>query len=116
MTNHSAPATGHSAGMASVQSRVSVVWANDADPHRSARALLRDEVARWYAGPAEDVVLQRICRLCGSTDHGGLVVRAAGAPQVHVNLARSSGIAVVAVSDTGPVGLDVELPRTPRPR
>ena len=98
----------HNEQMGGVRSRASIVWAEDAEPQRLARALLRNELARWYDVPAGDVVLDRICRHCGSAEHGGLVVSTTRTPRLHVSMARSSDIAVAAVCDTGPVGLDVE--------
>lgn len=66
------------------------------------RALER--LAATFAG-VDDVRVVRACRSCGSDRHGKPQV--VGAP-VHVSLSRAAGLAVVAVTDAGPVGVDVE--------
>jgi 4'-phosphopantetheinyl transferase len=60
-------------------------------------------------GPVQGVRIVRACRACGSDRHGKpQVVVPAGSPAVHVSLSRSGGRAVVAITDAGPVGVDLE--------
>ncbi|MBD8605790.1 hypothetical protein IFT73_02890 [Aeromicrobium sp. CFBP 8757] len=60
-------------------------------------------------GTTDGVRVVRACRTCGSDRHGQpRVVREPGAARVFVSLARSGGRAVVAVTDVGDVGVDVE--------
>jgi len=47
------------------------------------------------------------CRRCGADDHGQPYL--VGAPHLHVSLARSDGLGIVALTDVGPVGVDVEV-------
>lgn len=71
--------------------------------------------AAGFAGvPVEAVRIGRTCRACGSDRHGKPI--AIGPPDVspvHVSLSRSGRLAVVAVSDAGPVGVDLEVSREP---
>lgn len=60
-------------------------------------------------GSVQGVRIVRACRSCGSDQHGKpQVVVPAGSPAVHVSLSRSGGRAVVAVTDAGAVGVDLE--------
>jgi hypothetical protein len=60
-------------------------------------------------GSVRGVRIVRACRSCGSDRHGKpQVVVPPGSPPVHVSLSRSGGRAVVAVTDVGPVGVDLE--------
>jgi 4'-phosphopantetheinyl transferase len=72
-----------------------------------------DELARLAASFAgvdrHEVRVVHACRSCGSDQHGKPYVLGldAEAP-VHVSLSRAGQLAVLAVSDAGPVGIDVE--------
>lgn len=75
----------------------------------AAGELLRAEVARLVGGDPRGVVLAHSCPRCGAADHGRpLVVRPALQHPLHVSVGRAHGLTVVAVSDAGPVGVDVE--------
>lgn len=63
-----------------------------------------EHLAASFAG-VDDLRVVRACRACGSDRHGKPQV--VGAP-VHVSLSRSGDVAVLAVTDAGPVGVDVE--------
>jgi 4'-phosphopantetheinyl transferase len=84
-----------------------------APTHRDAvaSALL---LARWFladaCGVAADTVrIRRRCPRCGSTDHGvPWAARADGGPVPHLSTSRSGDRVAVALSDAGPVGIDVE--------
>jgi 4'-phosphopantetheinyl transferase len=67
------------------------------------REALRALVADVTGVP--DVALERRCPHCGGTDHGRPAVLGASA---WVSLARTPGYRVLAVSTTGPIGVDVE--------
>lgn len=89
---------------------VEVVVAASDDAH----GLLRGLVARRLGVGVEDVVLAAApCPSCGRP-HGRPYVAAASpvpsaaVPLPHVSLASSGGVVAVAVSDAGPVGVDVE--------
>lgn len=67
-------------------------------------------VVAQFAGIApEGVRIVHACRSCGSDRHGKPhVVVPAGHRALHVSLSRSGGLTVVAVTDAGPIGVDVE--------
>ncbi len=77
------------------------------DRPAAADELLRDEVARRTGLPLTDVVIGRVCPRCGSREHGRPLVLTPPGP-MHLSVGRARGITVVAVGDTGPVGIDVE--------
>ncbi|HWJ85083.1 MAG TPA: 4'-phosphopantetheinyl transferase superfamily protein [Cellulomonas sp.] len=84
---------------------VHVWWAfphAGADRADAAR-LARVAVARVRAVDPADVVVTHRCGVCGSTAHGAPTT--AG---VHLSITRAPGLVAVAVSTTGPVGIDVE--------
>jgi 4'-phosphopantetheinyl transferase len=80
--------------------------------------------ARATPGPVDDLVrvalvelgaaacdsrVRHHCLTCGSSDHGRpWLERLAGDRQVHLSVARCPGRSVVALSDAGPLGVDVE--------
>ncbi len=88
--------------------------------------------ARATRGPVDDLVrvalrqlgvgaaggpVRHHCPTCGSSDHGrpwlqGLV----GNRQIHLSVARCPGRSVVALTDSGPVGVDVERSGSARPQ
>ena len=84
---------------------VRITWLPSEDVDEATLIRLVGEVA----GSAEGVRIVRACRSCGSDRHGKpQVVVPSGAPTVHLSLSRSGGRAVVAVTDAGPVGVDLE--------
>jgi 4'-phosphopantetheinyl transferase len=84
---------------------VRITWLPSEDVDPAALVRLVGEVA----GSTEGVSIVRACRGCGSDRHGKpQVVVPAGSPAVHLSLSRSGGRAVVAVTDAGPVGVDLE--------
>lgn len=86
--------------------RLSVSWlaSDHVDPDQIVRL-----VAEFAGIPAADVQIVHACRSCGSDQHGKpQVVMPPGAPQLHVSVSRSGGRTVAAVTDAGPVGVDVE--------
>ena len=79
--------------------------------HLPAHELLRAEAARFHGVPPAQIVLAHACPRCGSDGHGRphLLATAAVRHPAHVSLARAGDLAVVALTDTGPVGVDVSL-------
>ncbi len=75
-----------------------------------AHAVLRAEAARFHQVSPAHIVLAHECRRCGSDAHGRphLVATAAVRHPAYVSLARAGDLSVVAVTDAGPVGVDVE--------
>lgn len=75
-----------------------------------AHDLLRAEVARFHHVPSTSIVLGHECRRCGGDTHGRpfLFPTKAIRHPAHVSLTRAGGLSVVAVTDAGPVGVDVE--------
>lgn len=72
--------------------------------------LLRAEAARFHDLPPDRVVLGRECVRCGSTEHGRprlLATSSLRAP-AYVSLARAGALSVVALTEVGEVGVDVE--------
>jgi 4'-phosphopantetheinyl transferase len=60
-------------------------------------------------GSTEGIRIVRACRACGSDQHGKpQVVVPRGRPAAHLSLSRSGGRAVVALTDIGPIGVDLE--------
>ncbi len=87
---------------------VSVVVSRDDGPD-VAYGILRAEVARLLGSAAGEVVVAHRCPHCGSADHGRpLVVLPDGRRPPHVSIGRTRGLTVVAVSEAGSVGVDVE--------
>lgn len=85
--------------------RVVVVWSREhvADVDLSRLASKFADIA------PDDVRIVRACRSCGSDQHGKPhVVVPPGRTPIHVSLSRSGDVTVVAVTDVGPVGIDVE--------
>lgn len=81
---------------------VRVAWLTGTTDADAADRLLRSELAG-------DVEVHRLCPQCGSSEHGRpLVVRRDGGPAPFVSLSRAEGVVMVAVSDAGPVGVDIE--------
>lgn len=76
----------------------------------SAHDLLRHEVARFHQVPAPAVVLTHDCPRCGSHAHGQprVLPSATIRHPAYVSLARAGDLAVVAITEAGPVGIDVE--------
>jgi 4'-phosphopantetheinyl transferase len=76
-----------------------------------AAAVLRGLVARRLGTTPDDVRLGRLpCPSCGGPHGRPAVLPADGAPDsaLHVSLSRSGPVVAVAVSQDGPVGVDVE--------
>lgn len=75
---------------------------------------LRRVAARFADVPVDAISVVRACRTCGSDQHGKpQVVRVDDGPTLHVSLARSADRAVIAVTDSGPVGVDIEATAAP---
>ncbi|MET0449511.1 MAG: hypothetical protein ABW004_13945 [Aeromicrobium sp.] len=92
-----------------MRGRIEITWLRSerADPD-AVVGLVADftDVAR------DDIRIVHACRSCGSDRHGKPhVVMPDGHAQLHVSLSRSAGLALVAVTDAGPVGVDVEAVR-----
>ena len=77
---------------------------------RPAHDLLRMEAARFHDVPARTIVLTHECPRCGSDEHGQprLLATAAVRNPAYVSLSRAGDLSVVAVTDAGPVGVDLE--------
>ena len=72
----------------------------------TAHALLRSSVGERLSIAPRDIVFDRTCATCGSHRHGKPTV--AGHPDLSVSLSYAGGVAVVALSRDGEVGVDVE--------
>lgn len=76
--------------------------------------LVVQQARRRFGVDDPDLDLVRRCRSCGSSRHGRpvLVPRGYRAPETaglpHVSLSRTADLTVVALTDAGPVGVDVE--------
>ncbi|MFC8190661.1 4'-phosphopantetheinyl transferase family protein [Cellulomonas sp. NPDC057328] len=75
-------------------------------PFVQARALLRVAVGRRSGVAPAAVGLAARCPACAG-DHGPVTVTVPAAPPLHVSLTRSGPLLAVAVTEAGPVGVDV---------
>jgi 4'-phosphopantetheinyl transferase len=76
-----------------------------------AHDLLRAEAARFHHVPVAQIVPTHACPRCGSDEHGRPVIAATEQVRrpAHVSLARAGDLSIVAVTDAGHVGVDVEV-------
>lgn len=76
----------------------------------AAHDLLRAEAARFHDVPFERIVIAHACPRCGSDEHGRprLLPTATLRTPAHVSLARAGDLSIIALTDAGPVGVDVE--------
>ena len=76
-----------------------------------AHAVLRAEAARFHQVSAAAIVVVHECPGCGSNAHGRprLLPTATVRYPAQVSLARAGALSVVAITDAGPVGVDVEV-------
>ncbi len=81
-----------------------------AHAHGPAEDLLRTEAARFHGVPLSAVEILRTCPRCGSSAHGRPRLRRTAAlpSPASVSLSRAGTFSVVAITDAGPVGVDVE--------
>ena len=90
---------------------VFVLWCAGAD-RELARWLIRREASRWSraSGPSEGSSrVVNHCRSCGSAGHGRpVLLQGAGVRSSHVSISYAEDLTVVALTDLGPVGVDVE--------
>lgn len=74
-----------------------------------ADGILQARVAALLGAPAADVLVGRSCPRCGSSEHGRPWARRRGARrEVFVSLSRCGEHLMTAVSEDGPVGVDLE--------
>ena len=73
--------------------------------------LVRHAVAAHVGTTPGEVSVTRACPTCGSSEHGRPVVLLDGSPRAvpWVSLSRAGELVVVAVTDAGPVGVDLEV-------
>ena len=85
---------------------VAIRWTRTLPAHTLARAA----VAQWMGLDETVVVVRNDCVSCGGRDHGRpSVERIAGAPPPpHLSLTHPRGLAMVALTRAGPVGIDCE--------
>jgi len=91
--------------MSTVQPRLVIAYGALPAPE-----LLRAEAARFHDVPPAQIVVVHECLRCGSDAHGRprLLATAAVRRPAHVSVARAGDLSVVAITDAGPVGVDVE--------
>lgn len=81
----------------------------DRDAVASVLLLARVAVAEACGVEPDAVRVRRRCPRCGSAAHGAPVAdRVDGGPVPHLSLSRGGDVVVVALTDAGPVGVDVE--------
>src|SRR5699024_473611 len=73
--------------------------------YAGARTLLRTVGAHLADVPPCEVKLGHLCVWCGSKNHGKPYLENV---REHVSITHSAGLVLVAVTDAGPVGVDVE--------
>lgn len=87
----------------------------DQDRFATSRALLRAGVGTWMGVSPGEVTVRTVCGVCGGSDHGRPVVPLTGGaarpPQLSVT--HAAEVVAVALSEAGPVGIDVEPCREP---
>lgn len=88
--------------------RLLVLWSDRAG-RLTAERLLRSGAAGWLHVPEDDVRLLRLCPSCGSDRHGRpLLAPVRGRTPPSVSISRAGRVTVVALCDSGAVGVDVE--------
>ncbi|GAA1875693.1 4'-phosphopantetheinyl transferase family protein [Lapillicoccus jejuensis] len=87
---------------------VTVWWVQDDGDPDTAHTLLRRAVARRLGVAAARLDIGHRCPACGSTEHGRPVLNQPARRGLHLSVARAPGLAAVAVSSVGPVGVDVD--------
>ncbi len=85
--------------------RVRALDAPDGADRAFAQVAVRHELALWLGTGPDLVDLRHACAQCGASDHGALVAPSG----LWVSLSRAPGLVLVAISDAGPVGVDVEV-------
>lgn len=91
-----------------VGSTVVVGWAEGTAPGL-ARLLVAVEARRVFGVPPTEVRVVHHCGSCGGDSHGRPVLAPVpGVRLPHVSISRAGRLTVVALSDAGPVGVDVE--------
>lgn len=95
-------------GSASEDRSVTVVWAFGAEPELTGRLIREATAPGGLTSP--DLQLTHLCPACGSAGHGKPSLSEEGEPGEgpFVSLSRAGRLTVVAVSGSGPVGVDVE--------
>lgn len=74
-----------------------------------ARELIVDEACRTFAIPRAAARVRQQCPSCGSSRHGRPVLAPVpGIRLPHVSISRADALTVVALTNAGPVGVDVE--------
>ena len=75
-----------------------------------AHALLRTEAARFHDVSVAQIVLVHECPRCGSDEHGRprLLPTAAVREPADISLSRAGDLSIVALTDAGQVGVDIE--------
>jgi 4'-phosphopantetheinyl transferase len=79
--------------------------AESARSYAAAHALARNEIGRLLGRDPASLRFDRTCGTCGAP-HGR--PRLLDAPALHLSLSRTPGLVALAVSRSGPVGVDVE--------
>ncbi|MDQ2755955.1 MAG: 4'-phosphopantetheinyl transferase superfamily protein [Actinomycetota bacterium] len=86
---------------------LTVWWAlvGDTDP---ARELLVRAVAQHLEVAPSRVRIASVCPVCRSSEHGRPIVAEPAGTHLHLSLSRAPGLVAVAVTEAGPVGVDLE--------
>ena len=86
-----------------------VTWSPSAEPALADR--LVGAAVEGFGPVARGCRVTRHCPRCGSSEHGRplLAPHRSGGPLPHVSISRTDDLTVVAVTDAGPVGVDVEV-------
>ncbi|MGE3810599.1 MAG: 4'-phosphopantetheinyl transferase superfamily protein [Candidatus Nanopelagicales bacterium] len=76
-----------------------------------AHELLRALAAEFHGVEPGRVVVGHVCPGCGGDDHGRpvLIPTSSLRSPAHVSLSRAAGMSLAAVTDAGPLGVDIEI-------
>jgi 4'-phosphopantetheinyl transferase len=86
---------------------VLVLWCRGAD-RGLAQQLIRAGARDGFGLDDPSMRVVNHCARCGSTRHGRPLLTPATAPAIHVSISRCGDATVVALTEAGPVGVDVE--------
>ena len=87
--------------------RVQVLWSRGTATAGTVERLVLEGLRRWQMS-VMGLELLHVCPMCGTDRHGRPILSSMSDGSPHVSLSRAGIVTVVALSDSGPVGVDIE--------